>query len=331
VTPLRRPAAPLTLVTGGAGYLGSTLALELLEAGRGVRVLDSLAHGNLTSLVHLSGRKGFEFVRADVRDREAVRIALDGVTEVVHLAAIVGDPACSRAPDLAREVNLEATRGLLEAASAAGVARLLFASTCSNYGKMLDGEALATEEWPLRPVSLYAETKVAAEREVLGRSNGDFTTCCLRFATIYGVSPRMRFDLTVNEFTRDALLSRELVVYGEQFWRPYVHVRDAARALTLALQAPAEVIAGEVYNVGDDEQNLRKLDLASLLTERLPGTQVRFVPKDEDPRDYRVSFEKVRSGLGFRTERKVPDGVEEIIALLESRLIVDPFDTLYRN
>jgi nucleoside-diphosphate-sugar epimerase len=121
------------------------------------------------------------------------------------------------------------------------------------------------------------------------------------------------------------------VVYGEQFWRPYVHVRDAARALTLALQAPAEVIAGEVYNVGDDEQNLRKLDLASLLTERLPGTQVRFVPKDEDPRDYRVSFEKVRSGLGFRTERKVPDGVEEIIALLESRLIVDPFDTLYRN
>ena len=143
----------------------------------------------------------------------------------------------------------------------------------------------------MKPVSLYAETKVEAEGEVLGRQQ--LAPTCLRFATVYGTSPRMRFDLTVNEFTRDLEVLDELVVFGEQFWRPYVHVRDAASAIALVLEAPLDVVAGEVFNVGDTRENYRKLDLVEILRERFPNGKVDFVHKDEDPRDYRVKFEKL--------------------------------------
>jgi nucleoside-diphosphate-sugar epimerase len=201
----------LTVVTGGAGYVGAVLVEELLARGRKVRVIDALVHGSVPSLLLAWGHRDFEFVRADIRDREAVRAALSGAGAVVHGAAIVGDPACSRQPELAREVNLDATRALLDDAEAAGVDRFLFASTCSNYGR-LDGDAVATEEFPLSPISLYAETKVASELEVLARSDNGLCGSCLRFATVFGTSPRMRFDLTVNEFARDALLGPELGV-----------------------------------------------------------------------------------------------------------------------
>ena len=320
----------LTVVTGGAGYVGTVLVDELLARGGNVRVVDALVHGSVPSLMLAWGNPNFEFVRADVRDREAIRAALRGARAVVHFAAIVGDPACSRQPDLAREVNLEATRSLLDDAQAAEVERFLFASTCSNYGR-LDGEAVATEEFPLRPVSLYAETKVEAELEVLARAADGLCATCLRFATVYGTSPRMRFDLTVNEFARDVSLGQELVVYGEQFWRPYVHVRDAGRAAGLALGAPEEAVRGEVFNVGDNEQNYRKLDLVALLRERFPDAAVSFVHKDEDPRDYRVGFDKIRAAIGFRAERTVAQGIDEVISLLNSGLVEDPYAEIYRN
>jgi nucleoside-diphosphate-sugar epimerase len=318
------------LVTGGAGYVGSIVVEQLLDRGYRVRALDSLAHGSVSSLLPAWGRERFEFVRGDVRDEAARRTALEGVRAVVHLAAIVGDPACSRQPELAREVNTEATAAFAREAEAAGVWRLIFASTCSNYGKM-PGEALATEDFELQPVSLYAETKVAAELEVLSRSQNGFSTCCLRFATVYGTSPRMRFDLTVNEFAREVALGKDLVVFGEQFWRPYVHVRDAARAVVTALEAPKTAVAGEVFNVGDTSENYRKLDLVELLKERFPGASVQFVHKDEDPRDYKVSFEKVKDRLGFEVERRVPDGIDEVTELLQSGLLADPYAPVYSN
>jgi nucleoside-diphosphate-sugar epimerase len=318
------------LVTGGAGYVGSIVVDELLARGYRVRVLDALLHGNVPSLLLAWGSPDFEFVRADVRDREAVGSALQGVEGVVHLAAIVGDPACARQPDEARDINLEATRALLADARDRGVERFVFTSTCSNYGRMR-GDEFATEDFPLSPVSLYAETKVAAEHEVLDHAENGMVACCLRLATVYGTSPRMRFDLTVNEFTRDVSLERDLVVYGEQFWRPYVHVRDTAAAIALALEAPPDRLRGEVFNVGDTRENYRKLDLVELLKERFPDANVEFVHKDEDPRDYRVSFEKVRERLGFAVRRKVPHGIDEIIALLRSGLLDDPYAKVYRN
>ncbi len=320
----------VVVVTGGAGYVGSVVVEELLDRGVEVRCLDALRHGNRASVQPLTGRDGFSFVEADVRDAAARSAALEGATAVVHLAAIVGDPACSRDPELAREVNLEATRALLADSESAGVRRFLFASTCSNYGR-IDSSSFATEELPLNPISLYAETKVGAELAVLDRASSTFATTCLRFATVYGVSPRMRFDLTVNEFTRDALVGRQLVIYGEQFWRPYVHVRDAARAIRLALDAPAELVAGAVFNVGSTNENYRKLDLAEMLTERFPDTVVEFVERTEDPRDYRVSFDKVRAALDFVPDSNVPKGIDEVAGLLRSGEVADPYADLYRN
>ena len=316
------------LVTGGAGYVGSVVVDELLERGFRVRALDALLHGSVPSLLQSWGNPRFEFVKGDVRDAETRTRALEGVSAVVHLAAIVGDPACARQPEVAREVNLEATRSLLTDAEDAGVERFLFASTCSNYGRMDNGD-LADETVELKPVSLYAETKVEAEGEVLGRQQ--LAPTCLRFATVYGTSPRMRFDLTVNEFTRDLEVLDELVVFGEQFWRPYVHVRDAASAIALVLEAPLDLVAGEVFNVGDTRENYRKLDLVEILRERFPNGKVDFVHKDEDPRDYRVSFEKFATRTGFKIERSVEDGIDEVLALVRSGLLDDPYHPVYRN
>jgi nucleoside-diphosphate-sugar epimerase len=323
------PGQTLTLVTGGAGYLGSILVEQLLARGRRVRVLDNLVHGGVRSLLSVWSNPHLEFVAGDVRDGAVRATAVSGVTDVVHLAALVGDPACAREPDLAWDLNVEATRGLVQDAGNAGVERFVFASTCSNYGR-LETDEPATEEWELRPVSLYAETKVTAEREILAQSNGMAATC-LRLATVYGVSPRMRFDLTVNEFTRDAFVTNELVVYGEQFWRPYLHVHDAARAIVLALEAPRPVVDHQVFNVGDSDENYRKEQIVELVRAEIPNVRVTHVEQVDDPRDYRVSFERIRSALGYEGTRTVADGVREVARMLAAGMIADPFAELYRN
>ena len=285
-------------VTGGAGYVGALTVEELLAAGHEVTVLDSLIHGQEEVAQRLE-EQGARIVDGDVRDGEARAAALTGADAVVHLAAIVGDPACARDPGESQSVNVDGSRELVRDAASLGVARLLFASTCSNYGRMADGGPPIDERAPLKPVSLYAEQKVAIERELLGRRNGGPAVTCLRFATVYGVAERMRFDLTVNEFTRDLWAGRQLDVFGELFWRPYVHVRDAARAIRHVLETPVERVSGRVYNVGRSDENYRKLDLVEVIVGRLGRGDVRYVHRAEDPRDYRVSFERIRDELGF--------------------------------
>jgi nucleoside-diphosphate-sugar epimerase len=318
-------------VTGGAGYIGACATRELLASGHDVTVLDVLLHGQdrvAAALEHAGAR----VLRGDVRDPSARRAALDGADAVVHLAAIVGDPACAKDPELSRAVNIEATRALVDDAGAGGAARLVFASTCSNYGRMADPLVPVDETAPLAPVSLYAEQKVAVERELLGRPSGSLPVpTCLRFATIYGVAERMRFDLTVNEFTRDLWNGRTLDVYGEQFWRPYVHVADAARAIATVLGAPEAAVGRRVFNVGHSDENYRKLDLVELIRTRLPAADVRYVHRDEDPRDYRVAFTRIRDELGFRPEMRVPDGVDEVLRGLEEQRFGDPFDRRFSN
>ena len=312
-------------VTGGAGYIGARATRELLAAGHEVTVLDSLLHGQDDVAAGLEAA-GARVLRGDVRDAAARRRAVDGAAAVVHLAAIVGDPACAADPELSNTVNVEATRALVS--DAARVERFVFASTCSNYGRRADPLVPVDETAPLAPVSLYAEQKVTVERELLA---SDAVVTCLRFATIYGVAERMRFDLTVNEFTRDLWDGRTLEVYGEQFWRPYVHVGDAARAIVMVLEAPEESVAGRVFNVGHSDENYRKLDLVGVIRERLPAADVRFVQRDEDPRDYRVSFERIRSELGFDPVMRVPDGVAELLTGLEERRFGAPFDPRFSN
>jgi nucleoside-diphosphate-sugar epimerase len=319
------------LVTGGAGYLGSTLVPLLLARGHRVRVLDVLLHGG-EPLLGVWAHPDFDLRRGDLRDSAVVHEAVTGMNTVVHLAAIVGDPACARDPSLARAVNLDGSLGLLEATRTARVERLVFASTCSNYGKMSEPNGAVDESSELAPVSLYAETKVAFERALLEASAaGGPCATPLRFATIYGVSPRMRFDLTVNEFTAEMVARRRLVVYGEQFWRPYVHVRDAARAIALVLEAPEQAVRGVVLNVGATDQNFQKQQLVELIRPHAPDAAVDFVHRTEDPRDYRVSFARIRERLGFEVKHRVPDGIAEVARLVQSGVIPDFSEARYRN
>lgn len=319
------------LVTGGAGYIGSTLIPFLLADGHKVRVFDSLLHGG-GSLLGVWSHPNFEFQRGDISDVREVRSSVAGVNAVVHLAAIVGDPACARQPEVSRRVNLESSLSLIEESRNAGVARFVFASTCSNYGKMVNAGAFVDELSELRPVSLYAETKVAVERAILdGRVNGDWSPTLLRFATVFGVSPRMRFDLTVNEFTMEMLITKELRVFGEQFWRPYVHVRDAARAIHLVLCSPKERVGGAVFNVGSTDQNFQKQQLVELIRPFAPDARIEFIHKTEDPRDYRVSFSRIRDELDFRITRTVSEGIEEVANLVRGNVIDDLGNRRYRN
>jgi len=319
------------LVTGGAGYLGSTLTPLLLAQGCRVRVLDSLMHGG-EPLLGVCSHPNFEFIRGDIRDRATVKTAVSGIQAVVHLAAIVGDPACAREPAQSRAVNLEASLGLLEESRNQGVERFIFASTCSNYGKMTDPSSLVDEQSELRPVSLYAETKVAVETELLkgGRKDG-WSPTPLRFSTLFGASPRMRFDLTVNEFTAELITRKKLEVFGEQFWRPYVHVRDAAAAIQLVLQSPTATVAGSVFNVGATDQNFQKRQIVELIQAFVPDAVVKYVHKTEDPRDYRVSFTKITNQLGYKITRTVPQGVAEVARMVNDGIVTNFTEKKYRN
>ncbi len=318
------------LVTGGVGYIGFGVATALAEAGRDVVVLDSLLHRQHDLAARLAER-GVRIVEGDIRDPAARAAALRGTSEVVHLAAIVGDPACAATPELAHEVNVVASEALVEDAARAGVERFVMASTCSNYGRMADPTVPIDETAPLAPVSLYAEQKVAVERHLLALDPAPFAITCLRFATIYGIAPRMRFDLTVNQFTRDLWAGNRLEVFGEQFWRPYVHVRDAARGILAVLDAPAELVAGEVFNVGDSAENYRKLDVVDEIRRQTDRGEVAFVHRDEDPRDYKVDFGKIRDRLGFTVTMRVPDGIRELLGALDEGRYADAFDRRYQN
>jgi nucleoside-diphosphate-sugar epimerase len=318
------------LVTGGAGYLGSVLSLALIEDGHDVRVLDNLMYGG-RSLLSVFGHPRFELMIGDVRDSRIVERAVDHVDAVVHLAAIVGDPACARDPQAAGAINERGSLQLIRSAQNAGVNRFVFASTCSNYGRMNDTSVLASEDDELRPLSLYAETKVAVERALLGHRASTTAGTVLRFATLFGVSPRMRFDLTVNQFVMEMLVHRRLVVYGERFWRPYVHVRDAAAAIIAVLNAPVDLVRSQVFNVGHTDENYRKMDLVEMIDRRVPGAAIEFVSVADDPRDYKVSFERIHSTLSFTPMRRVIDGIEEVVRLIESGVLGSVEDPAFSN
>jgi nucleoside-diphosphate-sugar epimerase len=320
------------LVTGGAGYVGSTLVPLLLAEGHQVTVLDSLLHGG-EAMLGVWANPSFKFERGDIRDLDKVRSLLPGVYAVVHLAAIVGDPACAREPEVSRAVNLESTLALIEESRRAGVQRFVFASTCSNYGRMSDPTRYVDEDSELSPVSLYAETKVEVEKALLASAAGKEAWCPtpLRFATVFGVSSRMRFDLTVNEFTMEMLTKKHLVVFGEQFWRPYIHVRDAARGIRAVLAASPEKVAGKVFNVGATDQNFQKQQLVEMIRPYAPDAAVEFVHKQEDPRDYRVCFSRIQQVLDFEITRTVAEGIAEVAQLVNDKIIQDFSQKRFRN
>lgn len=319
------------LVTGVAGYIGSVLTHKLLNKGFEVIGIDNLLYGG-ESLLSIYNHPNFKFYKKDIRNIETIVSLLNEVDAVIHLAAIVGDPACAKQPQLAISTNLDGSINLLKAANNSySIKNFIFASTCSNYGKM-EGNSYVTEESPLKPVSLYAELKVKFEEIMLdGEYRKNFCPTALRFATAYGISPRMRFDLTVNEFTKDAALGRELTIFGEQFWRPYCNVEDLANACILVLESEPDKVNKNVFNVGDTKENYQKKMLAEELEKFIPDLKVKYVKKDEDPRDYKVSFEKIKNVLGFQITKTVPQGMEEIISIIRDGIISDPDNSRYSN
>lgn len=319
------------LVAGGAGYIGSVLVRLLLKHDYKVRVLDNLTYGG-ESIIELLNDNNFEFFKGDIRNLDDLKDSLIGIDHVVNLAAIVGDPACAKNPELARSTNFEATKKFYNSANDTGSSRFIFASTCSNYGKMGNNHSYVDESSELKPISVYAETKVAAENYLLSRNKSNkCKPVCLRFSTVYGLSPRMRFDLTVNEFTKEVALGRELVIFGEQFWRPYCHVDDLARSVITVIESDEEKVAFNVFNVGDTGENYQKKMLAEEIKKQIPEGKIRYVSKDEDPRDYRVSFEKIRKDLGFKITKTVPDGITQIKKIIKAGFLNNPDDNKHRN
>ncbi|MGB4814965.1 MAG: NAD(P)-dependent oxidoreductase [Ferruginibacter sp.] len=319
------------LVTGGAGYIGSVLVRQLLEKGYKVRALDSLKFGG-DALYEVILNPNFEFIKGDIRNTKDVETALKDIDAVAHLAAIVGDPACKKYSDEAHETNWNGSVALFEAAEKAGIKKFVFASTCSNYGKMPDPDSFVTETSELRPVSLYAELKVKFEKYILEeRKNSKMCATSLRFSTVYGFSPRIRFDLTVNEFTRNATINGEQEIWGAQFWRPYCHVEDLARAVIVVLETDNAKVKSEVFNVGSTDENYNKGMIIEEVCKVVPNVKVNYVDMNEDPRDYRVNFDKIKSQLGYSITKKVPDGVKEIYTLLKTGVVTDSFSQKFRN
>ncbi len=322
------------LVTGGAGYVGSGLLRELLFKGYSVTCVDNLMFGG-ESLIDIWDNKNFTFINCDINESEKLDLIFskNNFDAVIHLAAIVGDPACKLYPDLANKTNWISSKWLIDKSKKAGVSKFIFASTCSNYGKMDDPKAYVDENSKLAPVSLYAELKVKFEKYMLSEINKDigFSPTSLRFSTVYGLSPRMRFDLTVNEFTKDLALEKELVIFGEQFWRPYCHVKDFSNAFITVLNSPKEKVAYNVYNVGDTRENYTKQMLINEIRKVLPNCRIKYVKKNDDPRDYRVNCDKIKKELGFKITKTVPDGILEIKRLIQENVIKDPENQKYYN
>jgi nucleoside-diphosphate-sugar epimerase len=305
------------IVIGGAGYVGSAIATHLAAQGYHVSVLDCLVWEQEQVVRELRKTPNVCFLQADMADATDLLEISRGAKAAVVAAALVGDPITKKYPEAAERINIEATQDAFQTLIDAGIPKLVFLSTCSNYGLVPDGQ-VASEDSPLNPVSLYARQKVAAECRLLELCEGSHTDAViLRLSTAFGDSLRMRFDLTVAHFVKDAVLSGSLQVFDADTWRPYCHVEDIAVAVVSAIEASSEKVSGQIFNIGNERNNLTKRQIAEMVQLACPNLKISFVQGGEDARDYRVSFGKARSALGFEANWLVSDYIlrlKEILA-----------------
>lgn len=309
------------VITGGAGYVGSTLIRDLLADGYRVRCLDLLIYGG-KSLKGFINHPNFEFIKGDIRNKTVLENCLKDIDCVIHLAAIVGDLPCRAAPTSAVEINFKGTKLVANAAKEFGVKRFIFASTCSNYG-IVDSQKPITEDGKLNPVSLYAETKIDCERYLMSISDNGFAATCLRFGTSYGVSFRTRFDLLVNSFAYEAWSKGEVVAFAANTWRPYVHVADMSLIMRQILEAPIKKVRGEIFNAGSNSQNYIKKDVVEILKKVLPSLNTKYIDTVDDRRDYRVNFDKLENVIGFKATKSVEEGFKEFLYCFQQNILGD--------
>ena len=314
------------LLVGGAGYVGSVLTSHFLKKGYTVNVLDNFVYDHQFSIQPFIGDPDYQIIFGDINDKSALEKASKEVTDVIILAGLVGDPITKNYPNESKQINVEGVQNCIDFFNGKGLDKLIFISTCSNYGLIKDSE-FADENFTLSPLSLYAKAKVANEFYLMDKKGKvDYAGVIFRFATAFGLSPRMRFDLTISEFVRDIYFGKELIVYDELTWRPYCHVRDFARLLEIAINAPKDEVNFEIFNAGGDANNFTKKMIINEIQKYIPEGKIFYRKNGSDPRNYKVDFSKVKSVLGFEPLYTVKDGIKELIYALEIGLYSDSLE-----
>ncbi len=311
------------LLIGGAGYVGTVITSHFLKQGYKVTVLDNFVYDNQFSVLPYVGDPNFKITYGDMGDSVVLDSISKDISDVIILSGLVGDPITKKYPEESEKINETAIKNCIDYFNGKGLAKLVFISTCSNYGLIKDDE-LADENFELSPLSLYARAKVANEKYLLNKKGRvDYTAVVLRFATAFGLSPRMRFDLSISEFVRDIFFGIELEVYDKDTWRPYCHVRDFARLLDIVINADREKVNFEVFNAGGNINNATKQILIDEIIKVVPEAKVIFSENGSDPRNYRVNFKKVKNILGFEPKYTIKDGVEELVNAFKIGLYKD--------
>lgn len=314
------------LIIGGGGYVGTVLTAHLLSKGFKVNSLDAFVYDNHFAVQPFLGDPGYQFFKGDMGDSTTLEKASEGVTDVILLAGLVGDPITKKYPKESELINEVAIHNCFKYFNGKKLDKLVFVSTCSNYGLIKENE-LADENFELNPLSLYSKAKVKAEEILISmKEKADFSGVVLRFATAFGLSPRMRFDLSVSEFARDIFFGKELLVYDEHTWRPYCHVRDFARLLETVLVADKSKVNFEIFNAGGDVNNFTKKMIVDAILNAVPNGKVVYGQNGSDPRNYKVSFEKVKRVLGFEPNFTVERGINELMEALKNGFYADALE-----
>ena len=309
------------LLIGGGGYVGNAIAEILLSEGYNVRVLDCFIYEQNRSIFHLFIRKNYEFIFGDFRLEENLKSALSGVDEVIFLAGLVGDPITKKYPILSEEINLTGLKNAVSQIRRSSLNRFIFISTCSNYGMINDNE-LANEEFVLNPLSSYSKAKVELEKYILEIFEGsDISAVILRFATAFGMSSRMRLDLTVNEFAYRLAIDEVVRVFDADTWRPYCHVKDFGLLILKVIRAKGNIVDGQIFNAGGDTNNATKRQIVNKIMNHIGSGKVVYEDAGSDRRNYRVDFSKVKRVLNFDPKFSIDDGITEVVAATRLNLL----------
>ena len=318
------------LLIGGEGYIGKVITNYFLSNGYQVNSLDNLIYG-INNYYQNTKHENYNFIKKDIRLKDSIVNEFDDIDAVVILAGLVGDPITSKYPKESHEINDVGIKNIIDIAMQQKELRLVFVSTCSNYG-LIPNNIKADEGYKLEPLSLYAKSKVNVEKYILQSKNKtSVTSTILRFATAFGLSERMRFDLTVNQFVKELSVEKEIEVFDPDTWRPYCHVKDFARAIHKVLNAKKKDINFEVFNCGSDQNNYTKKMLVDKIKKHIPNGNIIYKENDLDARNYRVDFSKINSVLDFQTEYSIEDGIIEILNEIDNNRFDFNSNNLFGN
>lgn len=305
------------ILIGGSGYIGCVVARKLTDNGHEVTSFDNLIYSQENSDKHIKNKDLYKFIHGDIRDYKKINSIIKNFDIVIILSGLVGDPITKKYKEEAFEINNRSIKNIINSCVDSNVSRLLFISTCSNYG-LIGNEEFATEDTILNPLSDYAKEKINIEKFILSLKNKvKFYPTILRFATAFGLSPRMRFDLTVNQFTREIFFNKKILIYDPETWRPYCHVKDFANLIQLVIKSEKDKVDFEIFNAGDQKNNFNKIGIVNMIKKYLPNFELEFKENGGDARNYKVDFTKVKNILGFEAEYSVEKGIKEIMETLD--------------